>query len=245
MHELARHVLVRLPPIFGVDMSVTNHVVLLWLAAAVTFVVLFLGCRRRGPVASGWFANMVEALVEFVDREVVRESIGAQGARWSTFILTLFFFILFSNLIGLLPAPLHVAPPTGNLNVTGPLAAMVFVVVLGVSIRRQGMLGFLRHFVPEGLPWWLLPMIVPIEVVSWLARPFSLAVRLYANMLAGHGLILTFVGMAVASHWLLKPLPFAGAVIMDAFELFICLVQAFIFVTLTALYIREAIEESH
>jgi F-type H+-transporting ATPase subunit a len=241
-----RHVLLRLPTVFGADLSITNEVLLLWAAAAVTFLLLRLACGGHSLAPRGVFRNLFEGLYEFVDRSVVRECLGAAGGGGlAAFVLTLFFFILSGNLLGMLPLPYHVRAATANLNVTVPLALMVFVVTIGVGVRRRGMGGFLRGFAPSGVPMWVLPLLVPIEVLSWLARPFSLAVRLFANMLAGHALLAAFVGMAATVPLLLKPLPYAGAVMIDAFEMFVCFIQAFIFATLTALYLREAGEETH
>jgi F-type H+-transporting ATPase subunit a len=242
MHELPRQVLIRLPEVFGVDLSITNEVVLLWAAALVTLAVLAPACRRRGVVPKGWYQNLLESLVEFVENQVVKESIGTEGLMWAPFLLTLFFFILFANLLGLVPLPHHVKAATANINVTLGLALIVFIVTLSINIRRHGLLGFLKKFMPSGVPRAVAVLVIPIEVISWLAKPLSLALRLFANMAAGHALILTFVGIAATAAFYLKPLPVAGAVIMSAFEIFVCLIQAFIFTMLSGVYIKEAIE---
>lgn len=243
MHEIQRRVLVELPAVFGVDLSITNEVVLLWLAAAGTLAAALAACRRRSEVARGWFPNLFESLVDLVDREVVQGSIGPDGRSWSPFLLSLFFLVLVCNLVGLMPVPSLFKPVTSSLSVTAALALMVFAVVVAVNVRRHGIAGFLRKFFPSGLPLPVRVLVAPIEVVSWLARPLSLAVRLFANMLVGHYLIFTFIGLAMASSWYFKALPFAGAVLMDAFEVFVCFVQAFIFTMLTGMYIRDAMEE--
>lgn len=245
MHTISRHVLVQLPTVLGVDLSITNEVLLVWAAAALTFILLSLGCRRSGLVPKGAFRNVFEVLVEFIDAQVVRTSVGAGGQAWAPFLLTLFFFILVSNLIGTLPAPHHVRAATANINVTAALALVVFGTTVGISVRQHGFGGFLRKFVPGGVPGWLAPLVIPIEIVSWLARPLSLAIRLFANMVAGHSLILIFIGLASASVFYVKPLPLAGAVAMSCFELFVCFVQAFVFTLLSGIYIREALESDH
>ncbi|MFC1462174.1 F0F1 ATP synthase subunit A [Verrucomicrobiota bacterium] len=245
MHEIERHVLIPIAGPFGIDLSVTNQVVLLWAAALVTFAVLALSCRRRGLVAHGVFQNLFEGLIEFVDIHVIREGVGEKGRAWTPFLLTLFFFILFSNLLGLVPVPSHVQAATSNINVTAALALVVFAVTIWISIRAHGFGGFLRKFAPEGVPGWVLPLVVPIEIVSWMAKPISLAIRLFANMLAGHAILLALVTMAVGAGWLVKPLPLAGAVAMSAFEIFVCSVQAIIFALLSGMYIGEALREAH
>lgn len=243
MHEIERRVLLHLPPVFGVDMSITHEVALLWAAAAVVFIAALVACRRKNLVARGWFPNLFEALVDLVEKEVVQAGIGKEGRYWAPFLLTLFFLVLFCNLMGLIPVPAVFKPATSSLSVTAALAIMVYILVAGVSIRRHGVLGFLKTFLPSGLPLAIRVMVAPIEVVSWLARPLSLAVRLFANMMVGHYLIFTFIGLAMSSAWYIKPLPFVGAVLMDAFELFVCFVQAFIFTMLAGIYIKDAIGE--
>jgi len=244
MHGIARHVLVPLPAVFGVDLSITNEVVLLWLAALVTFVLLALACRRRGPVPRGVLQNLFEGLIQGIDKHVVKASVGAAGA-WSPFLLSLFFFILFANLLGMVPVPTHFKAATSNINVTAGLALMVFAVVVGVGVRRHGAVGFAKRFMPSGVPAWCAVLVVPIEVVTWLARPFSLAIRLFANMAAGHALILVFVALLSAGAFYVKPLPLVGAVAMSAFEIFVCFIQAFIFTMLTGMYIGEALSTDH
>ncbi|MCX7591994.1 MAG: F0F1 ATP synthase subunit A, partial [Kiritimatiellae bacterium] len=190
----------------------------------------------------GWFQNLFEAAVQFIEKEIIRDAIGAKGKQWAAFLLGLFFFILFSALLGLVPDPLHFKAATANISVTAGLALTVFCLTVFISIKEHGFLGFLRNFIPPGIPRWISILVVPIEVFSWVARPVSLAVRLFANMLVGHTLIFLFVAMQMTVMWLLKPLPLIGAVAMSCFEIFVCFIQAFIFTLLTGFYIREAIE---
>ncbi len=242
MHEIERTVLIELPRLFGIDLSITNEVVLLWIAAAVCFGVLMIACHRRQPVATGLLQNGMEALIEFIDRSAGREILGKQSGPWSSFLLSMFFFIFFTNLMSLVPLPSHVKAMTSNLSVTGALALVVFVITLAVNIRTHGFWGFVKRFAPDGLPLPVRIFAFPIEVISWLARPLSLAIRLFANILAGHALILIFIGMAGSVAWVLKPLPYAGAVIMSVFELLVSFLQAFIFTLLVGMYIKDAME---
>jgi F-type H+-transporting ATPase subunit a len=245
MHRIPRQVLLELPAVWGIDLSITNEVLLLWLAGGLTFVVVALACRRPEPVPRGAFANCFEAIIAFIDQSVIREGIGEGGAAWAPFLLTLFFFILFANLFGLVPLPSHVQAMTANINVPCALAAITFGITVVVSVVRHGIPGFLKKFVPTGIPGWIVPFVVPIEIVSWLARPVSLAIRLFANMMAGHALVLVFIGLAASLVWFAKPLPFVGAVLMSVFELFVASVQAFIFTLLSGIYIKDALESSH
>jgi F-type H+-transporting ATPase subunit a len=242
MHDIERTVVIPIPALFGMDLSITNEVILLWIAALVCLVVMTAACRRRTIVATGPLRNLAEALIEFIDRSAGKEILGKQAAHWSTFLLTLFFFILSANLMSLLPLPSHVKAMTSNISVTAALALIVFLTTVAVSIRHHGVIGFLSRFAPSGLPLPVRIFAFPIEVISWLARPLSLAVRLFANMLAGHALILIFLGMAGSAAWFLKPLPYAGAVIMSVFELIVGFLQAFIFTLLAGMYIKDALD---
>ncbi|MBL7115103.1 MAG: F0F1 ATP synthase subunit A [Kiritimatiellae bacterium] len=242
MHELPRLILIPLPTVLGIDLSITNEVLLLWIAAFITGALLICVFRRQAPVASGPFQNFFESLVEFINESVVKDSIGPEGKRWAPLLLTFFFFILFINLLGMLPLPSHVKAMTSDISVTGALALIVFALTIAISIRAHGVLGFLKKFIPTGIPAWIMVLVVPIEIISWLARPLSLAIRLFANMLAGHALILVFVSLAAGGAWFIKPVPLAGAVAMSLFELFICFVQAFVFTLLAGMYIKDALE---
>ncbi len=243
MHDFHRIVIIRLPPIGGLDLSITNEVILLWAAAAFCFIILATACRRRTGVATGPLQNLVEALIEFIDRSAGQEVLGREAARWSSFLLTLFFFIFTANMMSLFPLPSHVKAMTSNLSVTAALAVIVFMTTVTLNIRRHGVIGFLLKFAPSGLPIPVRVLAFPIELISWLARPFSLAIRLFANILAGHALILVFLGMAASATWFLKPLPFIGAVVMSVFELLVGFLQAFIFTLLSGMYIKDAIEK--
>lgn len=240
--ELPRQTVIELPTLWGIDFSITNEVILLWIAAIITFVLVTLACRRKNMVAKGTFQNFFEATIEYIDQTVGEEVLGEQAKKWSPFLLSLFFFILFNNLLGLAPLPHHVKSMTSSINVTAAFASMVFLITVAVNIKTHGVLGFMKKFVPPGLPFAVKLFAVPIEFMSWLARPFSLAVRLFANMLAGHTLITVFITMACALSAFIKPLPYLGAVLMSLFELFVCFVQSFIFTLLAGIYIKDAIE---
>jgi len=242
MHEIHRQVLIPLPTLMGIDFSITNEVLLLWLAAATTFIVLTLAFRRKNPIATGVFQNIFEGLFDFVDHEVIKGGLGEDGRKWTPFLVSLFFFVLFANLLGMIPLPEHFKAATSNLSVTAALALLVFATTIVAGIHQHGLVRFLKKFLPPGLPPWVRVFVVPIEVISWLAKPISLAIRLFANMMVGHALILVFIGLALAGKWSIKPLPLAGAILMSVFELFVCFIQAFIFAMLAGIYLKEAID---
>jgi F-type H+-transporting ATPase subunit a len=246
MQEVERHVLITLPKILGIDLSITNEVVLVWIAALITFLLLVAACRRKSLVAHGTFRNLFEALIELIDKEVIQSNLGKRKTILAPFLLTLFFFILFLNLMGMVPFPRHVKSMTSHISVTISLALVVFATTIFVDIRRHGLRGFAGKFMPSDVSKPIAIFVAPIEIVSWLVRPLSLAIRLFANMLAGHTLILVFVGLisvAAASAVYLVPLPFLAAVLLSCFELFVCFIQAFVFTLLAGIYLKEAIEK--
>jgi F-type H+-transporting ATPase subunit a len=241
-----------------VNFSITHQVVLLWIAAGLTLVVMVAGARLIAGemAATGRFANLVDAMVEFVRTNIVEEFLGEHAKKWFGFFGALFFFILFANLLGKLPVP-GFESPTGNINVTAALAVMVFVVAQGVGVVKLGPVGyFKKKFLLPGAPLWVQPLAVIIMPIVLLAEPFSLAVRLFANMTAGHMVMLTFAsaqmvgGVWLASHpnvlvKIASALPFGLSVILLAFEFFVAFIQAFIFALLSALYLSESLEEHH
>ncbi|MCG3148968.1 MAG: ATP synthase subunit a [Verrucomicrobiae bacterium] len=241
----------------NLDLSITHDVQLVWLAAAITLVVLVAGAKviTGGLVSTGKFANLVESMVEFVRTNICEEFLGHHAKAWFGFFATLFFFLLFNNLLGKIPIPgLH--SPTGNINVTVALAVTVFVVAQAVGIIKLGPVGYFKKKFLLPAPLWVQIPAIPIMFLVLLAEPFSLAVRLFANMTAGHMVLLTFAtAQMVGGVWLLGQenflaksvavLPFALSVVLIAFELFVAFIQAFIFTLLSALYLSESLEEHH
>ncbi len=234
-----------------IDLSPTKHVVWLMIAAILCAVTLIWVARRthgkRAERAPKGLANAVEAFVIYLRDEVALRSIGKGGERYVPFVLTLFFFILLVNLLGLVPFG---STATGNITVTGGLAIMSLVVIEVGGAIHLGPRAYLKTivYVPEGLPWYgKIPMaliMTPVEAIAKLARIFALAIRLFANMTAGHLVILSFVGLifvAGASESAIKymvwPAPVLMAVAIMLLEIFIALLQAYIFVILTSVFI--------
>lgn len=230
-HEIVTHIPLH---IGGVDLSVTTPVLIMWGTGLVVFLFLFLANRFR----------KVRILESFVFDFVV-ESFGrvipSQSRLWFSFLLTLFLFIFFNNLSGLLPGG---EAPTSNINVTASLAIMVFVISQVAGIKHHGFHHF-QHIVPSGIPKVMIPFFVPLEIISILAKPFSLAVRLFANMYAGHKVLTIFMTLAILAQPLIKILPFAGVVLISMFEIFVAFIQAFIFTYLAAFYISETVNAGH
>jgi F-type H+-transporting ATPase subunit a len=235
----------------SIDLSPTKHLVFMLLAAAIVALVFLLSARTvareqaRGRPAKG-FAGTMEALALYIRQEVVLPNVGPHGEGYAPYLLTLFFFILSMNLLGLLPWG---ATATGNIAVTAGLALMAFVVVEVTGMRTLGTRGYLKtiFYLPEGLPGGpggaflkviLLAVMTPIELIGKLAKPFALAVRLFANMTSGHVLVLALIGLTFLfqsySVGLAASVLATGVMIL---ELFVAFLQAFVFTLLTSVFI--------
>lgn len=240
-----------IPPIkiggLNIDLSPSLHVIMLWIAALLVFLVLRAAAKREEEnVPRGRLRNFFESIIVFLRDEVVYAIMGPEvGRRYLPFLLTTFFFILFANLLGLIPP---MATATGNINVTASLAIITFIATQVGGIRNNGFIAHWRALVPPGVPLPLIPIMIPIEIMGMFTKPFALTVRLFANMIAGHIIILSFFGMIFGMtgvSLILFPLPFAGAVAISAFEIFVGFLQAFIFMFLSTIFIYQAVHPEH
>ena len=235
---------VNLPEIhlFGIDFSITKHLVMMWIASILLIAVLRLAFRRQAAVPSG-IANMFEALVVFLRDEVILPNTGEAGRRYLPFLLTTFFFILFCNLLGLIP---YGATATGNITVTAALALIALAMIQWGGIKEHGLKHHLQNLVPHGLPVWLLPIMIPVEILGQFTKPFALCVRLYANMTAGHIVILSFISMIfIFESFLISPIAVGFALFINLLEVFIAFLQAYIFTLLTSLFMGMSIHPQH
>jgi F-type H+-transporting ATPase subunit a len=223
----------------GVDMTPTKHVIMMWIASALLLLVVFSALRKKAMVPKGLY-SFVEVLVKFVRDELAKPNIGAKDAdRFLPYLLTAFFFILFVNLFGLLPWS---GTATANVNVTVCMAAFTFFITQYASIKAMGIGGFLKHLtggVPASLAW-LWPIMIPVEILGLFTKPFALTVRLFANMVAGHFVILALLGLIFAISVWVFPVSVALALAIFMLELFVAFVQAYIFTMLSALFIGAA-----
>jgi F-type H+-transporting ATPase subunit a len=228
--------------IFGLDLSITRHVVMMWVAGALLVVLLSAAFRRPRLIPSG-LANFFEAIVVFVRNDIVLENLGERGKPFLPFLLTLFFFILFCNLLGLVP---YSATATANLAVTAGLAICSFAAIQITGIANNGFLGYLKSIVPPGLPTWLLPIMIPVELIGMFVKPFALCIRLFANMTAGHVIILSLFSLIFTFQSLLvAPVSVAFASAVYFLEIFVALIQAFIFTLLSTFFIGMAAHPEH
>ena len=188
-------------------------------------------------------SNLFEAIVVFIRDEVVLPAMGESGRPFLPYLLTVFFFILFCNLLGLIP---YSATATGNISVTAALALCTFAVVQVTGIANNGLFGYFRSLIPPGIPLALMPIMIPIEIMGLIAKPFALCIRLFANMIAGHVAILVFLGLIIMlQSYAIVPFSVALAAAIFLLEIFIAFIQAFIFTLLSALFISMAAHPEH
>ena len=218
----------------GLDVSYTNSALFMTIAVVLITALLVLG-TKRGALVPGRWQSVAEVSYEFV-ADMVETNAGHGSEPYFPFVFTLFMFVLFANFLGLIPYSFTV---TSHIIVTFALAAAVFIGVTIIGIVKHGA-HFLRLFVPEGVPIVLLFLLVPIELLSYFIRPFTLAIRLFANMLAGHTMLAIFGGFA-ASVGFLAIFPVALDVAILALEVLVAALQAYVFAILTCLYLRDAL----
>ncbi len=234
LHPFELHPLIHLS-LLGVDISLNKAVLMMWVVVVlVAGLLIAAGASKR--LVPTKLQSLAELLVEFI-RSMILDTMGKEGMRFFPFVSTLFIFILFCNLLGLIPGSFTV---TSQIVVTAVFALFVYSMSIVVGFALHG-LKFLGILVPPGTPGWLLPLMVPIEVVSQLARPLSLAVRLFANMTAGHTVLAVLFGMALSLPLLIGWLPFAFTIAMNGLELAIAFIQAYIFTILTCVYLGDAL----
>jgi F-type H+-transporting ATPase subunit a len=222
----------------------TNSALLMVIAVTLIGVFLIASTRGRGLVPTR-MQSLAEMSYEFV-AGTVRSTAGHEGMRFFPLVFSLFMFVLVLNLLGMIPGSFTV---TSHIIVTFALAMVVFLTLLGYGFYKHG-LHFFDLFVPSGIPGYILPLVVVIEVISFLSRPISLSVRLFANMLAGHIALKIFasfvVTLAGAGVWaVLAPLPLALAVGLTALEFLVAFLQAYVFTILTCIYLNDALHPGH
>jgi F-type H+-transporting ATPase subunit a len=217
----------------------TKHLLVMWVAAGLA-IALFVaaGQMSRQGKRNRWVL-FVESLVVFVRDEIVLPNLGEEGRRYVPYFLSAFFFILLMNLVGLVPGS---ATPTGNISVTAALAVCTFFVINAAGIRAHGVAGYVKSLVPHGMPVWLLPLMYPIELLGLLTKTFALCIRLFANMIAGHIVILAFLALIFlfGKLWV-APLSVSAALGITLLELFVAFLQAYIFTLLSAIFVSGAV----
>jgi F-type H+-transporting ATPase subunit a len=225
--------------LFGYDVSFTNASLFMVIALAIIPLFYLIAMNRRALVP-GRLQSTAELSYEFI-ANMVKDIVGEKGMKYFPWVFTIFVFILVLNLLGLLPYSFTV---TSHIIVTFALAAMVWLTITAIGFINHGV-GFLKLFVPSGVPWWLMPIIVLIEVISYLIRPISHSVRLFANMMAGHAMLKVFAGFVIGLGFLGGWAPFVFLLGFTGLEVFVAVLQAFIFTVLTCIYLNDAVNMHH
>ena len=237
----------------AIDMSPTKHVIMLLVAATLCLITLLVAARAHMQQhaehgSSKGFANGIEALVLYIRQEVILPNVGHHGEGYAPFVLSLFFFILFANLLGLIP---YGSTATGNIAVTGMLALITFVVVEIAGMKTLGA-GYIKTIIywpsdqPVVMKALLTPIMTPIEIISKFTKPFALAIRLFANMTAGHIVVLALVGLIFTfGSYALALVPVSMALAIMVLEVFIAFLQAYVFALLASVFIGLIRESAH
>jgi F-type H+-transporting ATPase subunit a len=241
--------------ISGHEIVFSNHMLMVTIATVILLIVIPLGAGKKRLVPRG-FQNLIESLCVFLRDEVARPVLGHNADRFIFFVWTIFFFILTMNLLGMVPleAAYYLITrreepigggATTNIWITGTLAMITFVLTHASGIKQYGVLKYLGSLAPK-VPWPILPLIFVLEILSALVRPFALAVRLFANMVAGHIVLATFVGLIlIFKQWSIAAVSVGAIIGMSCLELLVAFIQAYIFTLLSALFISLALESEH
>ncbi|GAC1563293.1 MAG: F0F1 ATP synthase subunit A [Beijerinckiaceae bacterium] len=230
--------------LFGRDISFTNSAAYMFASVALISLLMILGARRQAHVP-GRAQGLAEMAYDFV-ANMLESTTGKEGMKFFPFVFSLFMFILVANVVSLVPYTFSV---TAQIVITVVMSLMVFLIVIVVGIAKHG-LHFFKLFVPPGVPIYILPLVIAIEIISFLSRPVSHSVRLFANMLAGHITLQVFGAFVVlllgAGGWAaIAPLPFAMTLAMLALELLVAFLQAYVFAMLTCMYLNDALHPGH
>jgi F-type H+-transporting ATPase subunit a len=232
---------------WGLDLThlgITKHVWMMWIACAVLIVAMNVAARQRGGKGDppGGLRKLFEPIILFIRDAVVIPNMGQAGLPFLPFLVTLFLFILVCNLLGLVPGQ---ATATANISVTATLAIMSALVTHGAGIRRNGVVKYMKSIVPH-VPWGLWPLMLVVELIGFVAKPFALAIRLWANMNAGHVVILILLGFIfIFKSWPVVGISVVGVQFIYALELFVAVLQAYVFTFLTAVFMGLALHPEH
>ena len=223
----------------GLDLSFTNSSLSMVLAIIIASIIFHIGSRKNGEIPNK-LQVLVEMSYEFI-ANMVRDNVGKEGKIFFPFIFSLFLFILFGNVLGMVP---YNFTYTSHIIVTFALAGFIFIAVTIIGLVKHG-INFLKFFVPSGVPISLLPILIPIEIISYFVRPISLSLRLFANMMAGHTMLKVFASFIVLLGILGGWAPLLLVIILTGFEIMIAVLQAYVFTILCCLYLNDALNLHH
>jgi F-type H+-transporting ATPase subunit a len=245
IHQFQLNPIIPLFTIGGQEIAFTNSAAFMVATVVIVAAFLLVPTGARAIVPGRW-QSLAEMSYEFV-ASTVKQTTGTEGMKFFPLVFSLFMFVLFANMFGMIPYSFTV---TSHIIVTFALAMLVMGVVIGYGVYKHGW-HFLRLFVPSGIPKVLLPLVVGIEIISFLSRPISLSVRLFANMLAGHITLKVFasfvatLGSLGVAGWLAAILPLGMTVALTALEFLVAFLQAYVFTILTCIYLNDAIHPGH
>lgn len=226
-----------------IDLSITKSLFMMFLVSIILVITLSIAAAKNSKhsVPKG-IGNLIETIIIFIRDEVVYPNMGKQGLKLLPFFLTLFFFILFSNLFGLIP---FMAQPTKNINVTTGLALITFFTIQIMGIKKNGFIGYFKGLVPGGIPHFVLPIMIIVEFIGLFTKPFALLMRLFANITAGSIIVLSLIGLIFIMSYagIIIAVPFA--IFIYLLEIFVALLQAYIFTMLSAIFINMAMHQEH
>ncbi len=241
-HHLLDHPIAPLFTVGKLTFYLTKHNLMMVIASVLLLCLLLFARRQSGKISTGW-ANFFEVFIVYLRDEIVRPNLGEAGDKYLSYFLTLFFFILFCNLLGLVP---YGATATGNIAVTAAMAMMTFLLINVAGVRELGFVHYVQTYIPRGLPFWLVPLVFLIEILGLFTKSFALCIRLFANMIAGHIVILAFVALIfIFKSILIAPISIAAAVGLGLLELFVAFLQAYVFTLLTAVFVGGAVNPQH
>ena len=231
--------------LFGYHVPITKHAVMMWVSSLLALVIL-VWVARRARLIPRKGQSFIEMLVLFIRDEVAIKNMGQEdGRRWTPYLLTTFFFILFCNVLGMVP---YGASATANISVTGAMAGLTLILIHGSGMVRHGILGHWKNYLPPGLPGWMFPitlLLFVIEVMGTLFKSFALCMRLFANMIAGHMIILSFLGLIFVIGIYFMPVSVGLSLFIGMLELLVIPLQAYIFTMLTSLFIGMSLHPEH
>jgi len=224
-----------IPEIFGANLNFSNSAMFMVFVIIAISLFLVISMKKRELVPGRW-QSLAELSYEMV-ANTIKDNVGNQGAAYFPLIFSLFMFVLFCNLFGMLPYSFTV---TSHISITFAMAILIFAGVTLLALVKHGT-KFFGFFLPAGTPWWMAPLMFFIELFAYLARPISLSIRLAANMMAGHTMLKVIAGFVASLGWALGWAPLGMLVVLTGFEIFVAVLQAYIFTVLTCVYLNDAI----
>lgn len=237
-HHLLDHVIAPGFTLGALHLRFTKHVLMMWISSSILILSLPL-LARAWPLVPRGARNLLEIFVIFIRDQIVLPNTGEEGRPYLPYFLSLFFFILVTNLIGMIPGS---STATGNISVTATLALCTFGLINVAGVREHGFVQHVKNFIPHGLPVWLVPLMFPLELIGLLTKSFALCIRLFANMIAGHIVILAFLSLIfLFGSIFIVPASVGAAAALSLLEVFVAFLQAYIFTLLSSIFVGASL----